>query len=103
VLGLRPEDVTVEISGHGSHFHVPVTAVEYLGGEALVTCMIGERPIVARTRGDTVPPIGAKVGLGWERSAAHLFDTASGQRLSIEPAAATLSPQLHAIANRGTT
>jgi sn-glycerol 3-phosphate transport system ATP-binding protein len=103
VLGLRPEDVTVDISGHGSRFHAPVTAVEYLGGEALVTCMIGERPIVARTRGDAVPPVGTRIGLAWECSAAHLFDTASGRRLSIEPAAATPSPQLHAIANRGTT
>ena len=101
VLGLRPEDVTVDsVNGRG-RFHVTVTAVEYLGAEALVTCMIGERSILARTRGDGAPPVGATVGLVWEASAAHVFDAASGRRLAIETGAGSPSPQLHTTANQG--
>ncbi len=103
VLGLRPEDVTVDTVNGRGRFHATVTAVEYLGAEALVTCLIGERPILARTRGDCVPPVGATVGLVWDSSASHVFDAASGGRLAIESGAASRSPQLHTIANQGST
>jgi sn-glycerol 3-phosphate transport system ATP-binding protein len=103
VLGLRPEDVTVDSVGGRGRFHVPVTAVEYLGAEALVTCMIGERPIVARTRGDDAPPVGAAVGLSWDASAGHVFDAASGTRLALDCGLGSPMPQHHTIANRGST
>jgi len=89
-LGLRPEDVTVERSAAPGRFHAAVTAVEYLGAEALVSCTIGERTILARTRGVSAPPVGATVGLSWDGSAAHVFDTASGARVTTDPKAASL-------------
>jgi sn-glycerol 3-phosphate transport system ATP-binding protein len=99
VLGLRPEDVTVDtINAHG-RFHVTVTAVEYLGAEALVTCMIGERSMLARTRGDGAPPVGARVGLVWDAAAGHVFDAASGRRVAVETGAETRLPHLHTTAN----
>jgi sn-glycerol 3-phosphate transport system ATP-binding protein len=97
VLGLRPEDVTVDTVNGRSRFHVTVTAVEYLGAEALVTCMIGERSILARTRGYGAPPVGAKVSLAWDAAAGHVFDAASGRRLAIETG--SLLPHLHTTAN----
>ena len=97
VLGLRPEDVTVDSLNNQSRFHVTVTAVEYLGAEALVTCGIGERSILARTRGDGAPPVGATVGLVWDDQAGHVFDAESGQRLAVEGGPASLSPKLHTI------
>jgi len=103
VLGLRPEDVTVDTVDGRSRFHVTVTTVEYLGAEALITCMIGQRSIVARTRGDGAPPVGATVGLVWDASAGHVFDATSGARLALDTGAGALSPQLHAITNRGST
>ncbi len=103
VLGLRPEDVTVDTGNGHSRFHVTVTAVEYLGAEALVTCTIGERSILARTRGDGAPPVGATVGLIWEASAAHVFDAVSGQRLAIDTGAGSRLPQLQTTANQGST
>jgi sn-glycerol 3-phosphate transport system ATP-binding protein len=103
VLGLRPEDVTVDtVTGRG-RFHVTVTAVEYLGAEALVTCMIGERSILARTRGDGAPPVGATVGLVWDNSAGHVFDAASGARLAVGTGAGSQLPQFQTIANQGST
>ena len=83
-LGLRPEDVAVEKTAAPGRFHAAVTAVEYLGAEALVTCAVGERTILARTRGGGAPPVGAAVGLTWDASAAHVFDTASGERVAVD-------------------
>jgi sn-glycerol 3-phosphate transport system ATP-binding protein len=40
VLGLRPEDITLDGERPGQ-LHGRVTAVEYLGADALVTCMVG--------------------------------------------------------------
>lgn len=102
VLGLRPEDVTVNGANAEGRCRASVTVVEYLGAEALVTCMIGERLITARTRGDAAPPVGAVVGLDWEASASHVFDAASGERLAIETGGVSRPPQRHAIVNQGT-
>ena len=98
VLGLRPEDVTVDSPSAAAAFHAAVTGVEYLGGEALVTCRIGERPILARVRGPDAPAVGATVGLHWPPSAAHVFDAATGHRLAIEPGAAT-RPRLQSMSH----
>ncbi len=102
VLGLRPEDVTMDSAGGRGRFHATVTAIEYLGSEAVVTCAMGRRQVLARTRGDSAPPVGSLVGLGWDASAAHVFDAASGRRLAIETGAASRAPQLH-IFNQGVT
>jgi sn-glycerol 3-phosphate transport system ATP-binding protein len=99
VLGLRPEDVTVNSAGGRARLHASVTAVEYLGAEALVTCRLGERSIQARTRGDRAPSVGGTVGLWWEASAAHLFDAATGRRL--ETSAGPTSLQLHNVITEG--
>ena len=86
-LGLRPEDVRIENDSEHGRFHARVTGVEYLGAEALVTCLIGDRTILARTRGGGAPPVGATVGLAWDASAAHVFDSASGERVAIDAGA----------------
>jgi sn-glycerol 3-phosphate transport system ATP-binding protein len=83
VLGLRPEDVAVDIAENARRLHARVTAVEYLGADALVTCAMGDRSIMARTPGGVAPPVGATVGLTWNPSAAHVFDMATGERVSI--------------------
>jgi sn-glycerol 3-phosphate transport system ATP-binding protein len=101
VLGLRPEDVTVETAVSGGRFRSFVTAVEYLGAEALVTCVVAGRSVVARTRGDAAPAIGAEVGLVWDDAAGHVFDATTGERLTLAPVDAAVSPQRHAIANQG--
>jgi sn-glycerol 3-phosphate transport system ATP-binding protein len=81
VLGLRPEDITFDGDQPGQ-LHGRVTAVEYLGADALVTCMVGDRPIVVRSRGASAPPRGAAVSLRWDVSAMHVFDSADGRRVA---------------------
>jgi sn-glycerol 3-phosphate transport system ATP-binding protein len=101
VLGLRPEDVTVDNVTSRGRLHATVTAIEYLGAEAVVTCAAGQRQLFARTRGDGAPPVGTRVTLGWDSSAGHIFDAASGQRLTIDTGAGSRAPQLHTFANQG--
>jgi sn-glycerol 3-phosphate transport system ATP-binding protein len=94
VLGLRPEDVTVDRAGKAGSIHARVTAVEYLGAEALVSCAIGERQILARTRGSESPAIGEAVTISWDASAAHVFDTDSGKRVAFEAVASAATSRL---------
>ena len=61
-------------------------------------CRIGERSILARVRGKEAPPVGATVGVRWQASAAHIFDAASGHRVTIEPGA-TARPRLHTVSH----
>jgi sn-glycerol 3-phosphate transport system ATP-binding protein len=82
VLGLRPEDITVESGTRPNRVHARVTAVEYLGADALVTCVVGDWPIVVRCKGAAVPPLDAEVSLGWDTSAMHVFDAADGRRVA---------------------
>ena len=97
VLGLRPEDVAID--GAGECIRGRVTAVEYLGAEALVSCAIGETndtSILAHSRGGAAPAVGASIGLAWDASAAHIFDGASGRRVPSDTAAAASAPRLAA-------
>ncbi len=96
VLGLRPEDVTVDRVNGAAKIHAVVTAVEYLGGEALLTCIAAGKPILARVRGKDVPDIGVSVGLSWPPSAAHIFDAGDGTRISADPFPND-RPNLHAV------
>jgi sn-glycerol 3-phosphate transport system ATP-binding protein len=70
-----------------------VRSVEYLGGEALVACAVGDKSLIARTRGPA-PELGATVGLTWDAAAAHLFDAASGKRIAAD-AGATSPARIH--------
>jgi sn-glycerol 3-phosphate transport system ATP-binding protein len=101
ILGLRPEDVTLDTESGRGHFHARVISVEYLGSETLVTCSIGDRTILARTPGGRAPPIGATVGLAWDASALHVFDAANGIRVAIHAGAERPSSRLHEITNQG--
>ena len=98
VLGLRPEDVTVDNPAAAGAVHAAVTGVEYLGGEALVTCRLDERPILARVRGADAPDIGATVGLHWQPSAAHVFEASSGKRVTAEVGSA-VRPKLQTVSH----
>jgi sn-glycerol 3-phosphate transport system ATP-binding protein len=98
VLGLRPEDVTVHSAGAPGAIHAAVTGVEYLGGEALVTCRIGERPILARVRGADAPAVGTRIGVSWLPSAAHVFDAGTGNRIASESEAAP-RPRLQSVSH----
>ncbi len=78
VFGIRPEDVRLDTGGP-----VPavVTGVEYLGADQLVTCRIGDQPMIARLPARDELPDDGNVTLAWKPRSQHLFDAQSGQRL----------------------
>jgi sn-glycerol 3-phosphate transport system ATP-binding protein len=90
--------VSVDSANGAASLHAIVTAVEYLGGEALITCRIGDKPILARVRGADVPAVGAAVGVSWQASAAHIYDAQSGHRVAINLHSAE-RPKLHSVSH----
>jgi multiple sugar transport system ATP-binding protein len=81
VLGLRPESLEVGQDGVPARVEV----VEELGADAYVFCVaeVGgeELKLVARTNARDVPRRGERVSLSPRPNEAHLFDSATGERL----------------------
>src|SRR5207253_8736899 len=82
VVGLRPE--SLELAGDGITADVEV--VEEIGADAYVFAaaqLAGERPkLVARVDAKRAPERGTRVSLRPRPGEAHLFDPASGRRLT---------------------
>jgi multiple sugar transport system ATP-binding protein len=82
VLGLRPE--SLELASEGVPAEVEV--VEEIGADAYVFCVAelpgGETKLVARTDTRGAPERGARVVLKPKPDEAHIFDPATGDRLS---------------------
>jgi sn-glycerol 3-phosphate transport system ATP-binding protein len=78
LLGVRPEEVTLA-SGPG--LAARTRAVEYLGAETVLTCIVGEsQQLQARLSGHRALPLGSELRLALPRSL-HLFDAETGRRL----------------------
>jgi multiple sugar transport system ATP-binding protein len=81
VLGLRPESLEVGPEGVAARVEV----VEELGADAYVFCVakVGghELKLVARTQARQVPQRGDRVSLSPRPNEAHLFDSATGERV----------------------
>ena len=76
-IGVRPEDIQLVASG------IPATiaAVEYLGADSVVTCLVGGETVAVRAKGKLTGSEGDPVHLAWDLAAMHCFDQAGGQRL----------------------
>jgi sn-glycerol 3-phosphate transport system ATP-binding protein len=76
-IGVRPEDIRLDASG------IPATiaAVEYLGADSVVTCVVGGETVAVRAKGKLTGSAGDPVHLAWDSAAMHCFDQAGGQRL----------------------
>jgi sn-glycerol 3-phosphate transport system ATP-binding protein len=83
LLGLRPEDV-VPTDGHG--LPAIVNSAEFLGAETVLRCAVGAEVLQARLPGHHVLSAGSAIRLRLPPPA-HLFDPATGRRLSL-PASA---------------
>jgi len=78
VGGIRPEDLRMSEVG----IPAVVTHSEYLGADTVVACNAGESTLLARLPGHVRLPEGERVFLATDR-ALHLFDAASGHRVSL--------------------
>jgi multiple sugar transport system ATP-binding protein len=78
MYGLRPEDLAFADSGLAG----TLTMIEPTGPETYVTADTAVGPLTARVPGSARHRVGERVHLHWRPERAHLFDTASGQRLA---------------------
>jgi len=87
MLGVRPEHIHVRLDrGH----EATVEGVEYLGGDSLVTCLLGDTRIAVRTQGAVAFTRGDSIRLTWAEGAQHFFDAAGERRAAPERDAATM-------------
>ena len=78
MLGVRPEHVAFAERG----VRASVQSIEYLGGDSLVMCRIGDGGLAVRAPGRVSVRAGDAVGLDWPRDAVHYFE-ASGRNVGI--------------------
>ena len=69
-LGVRPEHIRV---AHGGGVPATVESVEYLGGDSLIACRVGDAPIAVRVAGSTALRRGDAATLAWAGGAQHFF------------------------------
>jgi multiple sugar transport system ATP-binding protein len=81
MLGVRPEDLTLESGGNGAGIPARADVREPLGSEVLVHWTSPVGALVSRIPGQTAPGVGESVTLhfAWERT--HVFDPASEEAI----------------------
>jgi sn-glycerol 3-phosphate transport system ATP-binding protein len=87
LLGVRPEHIALTFE---RGVRAAVDAVEYLGGDSLVSCRIGHQPLAVRVSGSVGLVRGDATWLSWASGAQHYFN-AEGVRVEgvAQPAVAT--------------
>ena len=85
VLAVRPEDVDISSAASAAgRVTLPATidVVEPLGADTLVFATMAGHPMAVRVRPELRPQRGMSVHLSFDLARAHLFDAATGRRLS---------------------
>ena len=81
VLGIRPEDITVQSSG--ADLRLPVYASELLGDSRLLSFKLGGGLLTVRAPKDFAADFGENVSLGLPRAHRHWFDAATQKRIEL--------------------
>ncbi|MCC6193047.1 MAG: ABC transporter ATP-binding protein [Burkholderiales bacterium] len=88
-LGVRPEHIVL---GAERGLRSTVEAVEYLGGDSLLTCRLGGQALAVRTQGSVGLSAGDAAWLTWPAGAQHYFGQDGARReLDSRHAPATLT------------
>jgi multiple sugar transport system ATP-binding protein len=82
-LGIRPENVEVDVDGDGSGVEATVEVVEPVGADNYLTLDVDDQ-FVARVDADVEPDAGDDVLVRFEEDSVHLFDADSGETHSRE-------------------
>jgi sn-glycerol 3-phosphate transport system ATP-binding protein len=78
MLGVRPEHVALAERG----VRASVQSIEYLGGDSLVMCRVGDGRLAVRAPGRVPVRAGDTVDLDWPPGAVHYFE-ASGRSVGV--------------------
>jgi len=76
-LGVRPEHIAL---GFERGAPAVVDGVEYLGGDSLLTCRIGDQPLAVRVAGSVGLKRGDATWLTWPAGAQHFFEAGGTRR-----------------------
>lgn len=79
-LGIRPEHLNMCPPGTGA-IEGEVMVAERLGGETYFHVQVADKSVVVKVNGDATATVGDHVGLSFDESQIHLFDS-SGQRIN---------------------
>ena len=91
LLGVRPEDVRLEVGMISGSVGASVRSVEYLGADSILACAVGSQTLAVRAPGRVTLSSGAPVRLSWSPDATHVFDAQSGSRQDDAPAVPSIS------------
>ena len=91
LLGIRPEDIRLDVRPGADGVGATVKSVEYLGADSIVTCEVGNQALAVRAPGRVTPAPGTPVRLSWSPVATHVFDAQSGSRRSGAPVVPTIA------------
>ena len=91
LLGIRPEDIRMDVRTSAEGVAATVKNVEYLGADSILTCEVGSQALAVRAPGRVTLAPGAPVRLSWSPDATHVFDAQSGSRRSGAPVVPTIS------------
>lgn len=80
-LGVRPSDIRPVALGEKGLVEAKVDVVEYLGVEALVDLRCGRQEFIAQMPAGTRPSVDSSIGLAFDLSGLHFFDSESGDSL----------------------
>jgi ABC-type sugar transport system ATPase subunit len=81
VLGIRPEDLTIGLPEQGNA-RGEVYVVEPMGREQVVDVRVGERSLQVIAPAAFTVQVGESVGVAFNPTKLHLFDTDAGQRIA---------------------
>jgi sn-glycerol 3-phosphate transport system ATP-binding protein len=71
MLGVRPEHMQLAFE---TGVRATIDSVEYLGGDSLVSCRIGDQPLAVRVAGSVALARGDATWVRWASGAQHYFD-----------------------------
>jgi sn-glycerol 3-phosphate transport system ATP-binding protein len=91
LLGIRPEDIRLDVGSSAAGVGATVKSVEYLGADSILSCEVGSQPLAVRAPGRVTLSSGSPVRLSWSPEATHVFDARSGRRRDDAPALSTSS------------
>ena len=91
ILGVRPEDVALSATAEPGTFPAAVYATEPLGDRTIYDVRVGAHVIKAKASPGFTVGIGEPIWFRIDTDRAHLFDTASGQRVDPESPASSVN------------
>ena len=82
VLGIRPEKLQITKDVSSGFLAGNIFLIEPLGSDTLLTVLIGQEKLIVRVIGDSELSLNDQVGLSWNLTEQHLFNSANGLRIS---------------------